>query len=253
MVLIIKLYGRLGNNILQIINACNDNINLYKHKYIDITEIKNKYLFLNKFPDILIFDEFNDDTNIIIDTFFYNTTSKVKDNIICIINKYIIPYLDYNLNNVNNLDIDFDNDLIIHIRSGDIFRNNIDFNFYQQPPYSFYKRIIEDNVFNKIYILSENYNLNPIILKLQENYDNVVFLHNELDLDFKIMLNAKYFVNSNSTLSAVINMLSFKKKIFYSYWSLFYTNNQSIFYNYNDFYLIKNNTFNEKIHNLLNN
>jgi hypothetical protein len=42
-------------------------------------------------------------------------------------------------------------------------------------------------------------------------------MNNSLEIDFKIMLNAKYFVNSFSTLSLIVNMISkYKKMIYYT-------------------------------------
>lgn len=48
-------------------------------------------------------------------------------------------------------------DLLIHIRAGDIHRKGAH-RSYAQPPVSFYEKIIEENTFDKIHILSENNN-----------------------------------------------------------------------------------------------
>ena len=40
--IIIKPYGRLGNNIIQIINCIVENINLCHNKEINLTQLKNR-------------------------------------------------------------------------------------------------------------------------------------------------------------------------------------------------------------------
>ena len=47
------------------------------------------------------------------------------------------------------------------------------------------------------------------------NYKNIKYLLNDLNTDFKIILNAQYYVTSNSTLSLVINSLSKSKTKIY--------------------------------------
>ena len=244
-------YGRLGNNILQLIKCIYVNIEYYKHKEInfDLIKNKNKELFKN-FPQVFVFD-FPTNDELIRDTFWDINVEENKKLVKNIITKYIQPYIDYNLKDSNG--INFDNDLIIHIRSGDILSENFPLNNYIQPPYSFYTKIIEMYNFENIYILSENYNLNPVISKLLDNHTNINFLSNDLETDFKIMLNAQFFVNSNSTLSMAINSLSKNKKtIFVSSWSKGYHDFKCIFINSSDYYCLHNTTYAEKINNMLN-
>jgi hypothetical protein len=188
-----------------------------------------------------------------IEDIFWTIETKVKaEKSIEIINKYIKPYIEYEL--IDNKGINFVHDLIIHVRSGDIFNIKFPLNNYTQPPYSFYKKIIEENNFENIYILSENYNINPVIPKLLENYNNIKFLSNDLETDFKIMLNSHYFVNSNSTLSLIVNSISkLEKKIFSSsLWNKGYSINDYHYYNYEDYYKYEIKNYDEKIDRLLN-
>ena len=83
------------------------------------------------------------------------------------------------LSNLPKINTDI-NDLYIHIRSGDIFLNrNPEYaSDYAQPPLCFYERIIKENNFNKIYIISQDRG-NPVIDKLinenvRELYEDVV-------------------------------------------------------------------------------
>lgn len=253
MTLKIKPFGRLGNIIGQIIKCITENNHKYKHRYIDLKIIKNKELsILKNFPDVLEFPEFQDKDEMIEDNFWTIETKVKAEKLIETIDKYIKPYIDYEL--IDNKGINFVHDLIIHVRSGDIFSINFPLNNYTQPPYSFYKKIIEENNFKNIYILSENYNLNPVIPKLLENYNNIKFLSNDLETDFKIMLNSQNFVNSNSTLSLIVNSISKieKKNFSSSLWNKGYSINDYHYYNYEDYYKYEIKTYEEKIDRLLN-
>ena len=66
------------------------------------------------------------------------------------------------------------NDLVIHIRSGDIFINRIN-RLYAQPPLCFYQRIIKKNKFENIYIIS-NGDENPVISEILKWNSSIKFL-----------------------------------------------------------------------------
>jgi len=90
-------------------------------------------------------------------------------------------------------------DLFIHIRSGDIFKymrnNNCN---YAQPPLCFYKSIINNFTFNKIYIISQD-KLNPIIDILLEKFPQIIFNNNKLEIDISMIVNAYNLVGSISS------------------------------------------------------
>ena len=269
--LIVKLNGinfRLGNLILIILRVISANILFYKHHIISIEDIKHRNnIVLKNFPNFFYFDEFENNDTIIESDFFndqnYNNLS--NDQKEYILNNYIKRYIDYYLYNYDSLNINFDCDLIIHIRSGDIFDKDNDFNKYintdtfrwfVQPPYSFYEKIINENKYYKIFILSETDN-NPIIQKLLKNYNNVYFHKNDIETDFKILLNSKNLVSSTSdfVLSAVY--LSNSKNIIYTsrenyfYYVSYKFNIKK--YNYSDYYNLPINSYEEKINLMLNN
>ena len=77
--------------------------------------------------------------------FWFNYIKKPHVNRIKIIRNEVLM-------NVSKLKIK-ENELVIHIRSGDIFKKTIN-NMYLQPPLCFYRKIINENDFDKIYILS---------------------------------------------------------------------------------------------------
>jgi len=251
--LLITPYGRLGNNIIQIFSCIFDNIHMYKHKEISLELlIKHQPIIFKNFPKTFVFDFLEENTEIITNTFFgtktpMNNTEKGE-----IINKYIKPYISYDLE--DNYGINFEEDLIIHIRSGDVFNESFSLDRYIQPPYIFYKKIIEEHIYKKIYICSENKNLNPVIPKLLEEYSNIVFLPNSLEIDFKIMLNAQIFVTSNSSLSEAINSLSTKKHIFSTGYGIGIRNTlcQYNIYRYPNYYKTQFSSYDEKINLLLN-
>jgi len=249
--LIIEPYGRLGNNIIQIINCVKENIYCYNHKNINLKLLKKHQTKVFKnFPDYFEFNSFLINSQDIKNIFWSTKTQITNEQMNNIIDLYIKPYINYNLE--IDTGINFDTDLVIHIRSGDIFNKDFALNSYIQPPMSFYIKIIQENTFKKIYILSENYNINPIIPELLKQFNNIKFLSNDLYTDFLIMLNSNYFVNSNSALSYAINCISKnKKKIYLSSWTKGTTDFEYIHYDYNQYYEHSNKTYHEKIQRLL--
>ena len=91
-----------------------------------------------------------------------------------------------------------ENDLYIHIRSGDIFLKSNKGNFYSQPPLCFYKTIINNNKFNKIIIISEN-KLNPIVDKLIKKYPYIIYKPGNIKLDIAKLIYAFNIVSSISS------------------------------------------------------
>ena len=99
------------------------------------------------------------------------------------------------LNNIPKI-ISNQNDLFIYIRSGDIFiKPN---RYYTQPPLCFYETIIKNEKFSKIYLISEDKN-NPIIDVLLNNYHNITYNKNSLELDIAYLINAYNIVGAMST------------------------------------------------------
>ena len=117
------------------------------------------------------------------------------------------------LNNLPKVEIN-PNHLFIYIRSGDIFK--IYNPYYSQPPLCFYKRIINNNKFGKISIISQN-NLNPVINKLIKEYPYIIFNKNPLDIDIAYLINSYNIVGGISTFINILIRLNDKLRFFWEY------------------------------------
>ena len=97
------------------------------------------------------------------------------------------------------------NDLFIYIRSGDIFIRP--HRHYSQAPLCFYEKILDKNIFNKIYIIAENKN-NPVIDKLLNKYPKIIYNKNPLNIDISYLTQAYNLVAGkiSTFLDAIIPM-----------------------------------------------
>jgi len=103
--------------------------------------------------------------------------------------------------------------LCIHVRSGDIFKKKKPHGGYVQPPYDFYKMILELENFkgNPVVLISED-RKNPVINKILENYKNVFWEKNKLKRDQEIIMNSKYLVYGEGTFVPQLLYLSYGRK-----------------------------------------
>ena len=106
-------------------------------------------------------------------------------------------FRDEMLRNLPNVHINKD-DIYIHIRGGDIFI--YPHGPYGQPPYCFYKTIINTNLFDKIHIIAEDTN-NPVLNKLLETFPNIIFKKNNIEHDIAYLARAYNLVASVSSFS----------------------------------------------------
>lgn len=105
------------------------------------------------------------------------------------------------------------NDLYINIRSGDIFLNKIN-HMYSQPPLCFYQKIINENNYRNIYLLSNGHE-NPVIDKLLILYHNIKYIHGSIEFDASVIINAYNFVMPISTFpETLINLNTNLKKLY---------------------------------------
>jgi hypothetical protein len=110
-----------------------------------------------------------------------------------------------------NLD---DDDLVVHIRSGDIFSEN-PLGEYIPSPLCFYSNIILSYNWRNIYLLSED-KMNPVIDILINLHKNIVFKIKELDDDISIILQARTIVMDIGTFVPTLLLFSEKIKTLYN-------------------------------------
>ena len=123
-----------------------------------------------------------------------------------------------------------ENELVIHIRSGDIMENNCNWpKEYIPPPYVFYETIFKKtwNNWSKIYIVAED-NKHPCLRRLIQKYPQIIWKKQSLEKDIEMILSAK---------SIVIGGGSFVPSLL-----LFSNNIKNVFCTYNSpsHFLIKN-------------
>ena len=108
------------------------------------------------------------------------------------------------------------NDLYIHIRGGDIFRNTSLALDYSQPPYCFYNAAINSNKYDKIYIFSIDES-NPVLNKLIRRHENIIYNKRDANYVIAYLANAYNIVGSISSFITGIIKLNDKLKNFYEY------------------------------------
>jgi len=146
-----------------------------------------------------------------LDYYFYYTTYNLK-----LENRFNV-FKNEILNNLPKINIDI-NELYIHIRSGDIFLNrNPDYApDYGQPPLCFYEKIIKENNFSKIYIISQDRG-NPVIDKLINKNKNIIYNQNSIEIDIALLSYAYNIVGSISSFLISIIKLNNNLKYFWEY------------------------------------
>ena len=188
-----KWYGRLGNNIQQcavgimIAKQRNDTFQNLRH---DI--IKPIYLDFRK-------DKKNDLCKIYLNDFFYwngyirspNISSyKLYKEVQEICQTYILHKLD-----IPKISLPQET-LVIHIRSGDVFAEGMDFYNFIPNPYVYYLKLI--NLYDEVLIVTEKDKNNPVINKLKDN-PKVTIQSKSVKEDFSTLLGAKNLATSGTS------------------------------------------------------
>lgn len=188
----IKHKSRLANFLIQIRNALHIalfykfNVILPSHEYLNSTYIINNKNITRKSKTIVDKHDYFYSDKINIPKYIFNVN---KDMVVDVMKNIFV------IKNTPSLGV---NDLVIHIRSGDIFQEQIPHPEYLTPPLSYYTYIIDKNNYENIYLVAED-TLNPCINKLLELYPNIRFKIQSLKEDIKIILSAVNMVISFGT------------------------------------------------------
>jgi hypothetical protein len=107
-----------------------------------------------------------------------------------------------------------DHDVVIHIRSGDLF----DFEKFPlsrraewdhvQPPFSFYKKVILDHGFSRPLIVTEPDFKNPVISLLQQEFPSISVQSKSVEEDFSSLVHASNLILSNSSFAFMAALAS---------------------------------------------
>jgi hypothetical protein len=107
-------------------------------------------------------------------------------------------------------------DLVIHIRSGDIFQGNIHPD-YIQPPFEYYDYVIRKHNYNNVLILSEPDFSNPVIQKLQDTFSFITVSSGSLENDMAIILGAKHLMIGTGSFAYMLSLCSSYLKQLYCF------------------------------------
>jgi hypothetical protein len=214
-----KWYGRLGNNIIQVLNAIlialyyNYNIILPQHNYFNTTYIiindkittENEKINSSENGNFFFWDEIKN-----IDKQLYKLNNEKAFEIL----KSSFNFTNFKSHNLKN------NDILIHMRGGDIFIHPHGAGAYIMPPLSYYINIIKsikfDNIMDKsvIYLISED-TLNPCVNELLKLYPQIIYKTQSLDDDISLILSAHNIISSFGTfISSLINLSSNIKNLY---------------------------------------
>ena len=209
MIIFNKLFGRLGNNIIQLSNIIdiaitykhNVKINVKNLQFFDLSVIEKYFSKYNNSK--IITDKHN---------FFYNVRLPCPNEIFKqnIEERNKLLQKAFLINNINKLP---ENYLVIHIRSGDIFSSKPHTN-YVPPPLCYYTKQIDKYEYEKIYIICED-TINPVVNELLKLYKNAVYKKNTLEQDIKIILGATNIIFSVGTFIPALMLLSNNNKYLY--------------------------------------
>ena len=223
--LIVKTWrGRLGNNIIQLSNIIHISL-FYKQNVC----FKRKHYLFNVNTITKYLSKYKNDKNLTDRGDFFESKStypkEVFEQNIEKVNE--IMKQSFTIKNVKKLD---ENDLIIHIRSGDIFTDSRPHPRYVPPPLSYYTNIIDRNNYKNIIIICED-TINPVVNKLLELYENAIHNKNSLEEDVKIVLGASSIISSVGTF--IPTLLKFSDNIKYHYRTHSYSKELKKYYSIN--------------------
>lgn len=210
MIILRKWSGRLGNNIKQLSNIIDIAFYL-KHNISFRCCNKKAVSHLFDFKQIEAHFQKYDNKTIIDDPSHYFYQNRIP------VSKDIFNNKKYYQAKINLLKKTFlikdseikkldEDDIVIHIRGGDIFKES-PHPKYIPPPLAFYTKILDKNTFKNIIIISQD-KKNPVVDALLSKYKNAIYSKNSLEEDIKIILGSKNIIKSVGTFVSSLCLLS---------------------------------------------
>ena len=205
MLVINEWYGRLGNNVLQIIRAIHyaifkqHNIIRFKpHQILKTTEIKLDIANQNVCNDIITNNFFNLKTHNMIDPEPYEMKQYFQ--------KYVMDIFAIEIKkSIVNM-----NTIFIHFRGGDIFSNR-PHSSYVQPPLYYYNKIIEK--YDNAILVGEDKS-NPCINELLIR-DNIKYVSNSLKQDLELLTSVTNLAIGFGTFGFLLYLINVNLKNLY--------------------------------------
>lgn len=211
MIIFDRLCGRLGNNIVQLSNIIdiaiaykhNIKINVKNLNFFDLSVIENYFTKYNNSELIKDVNNFFNIAKLPFPNDIYKQNIEERNKVL---------QKAFQIKNIHKLP---ENDIVIHIRSGDIFSSS-PHGGYVPPPLSYYTKEIDKHKYEKIHIICED-TINPVVNKLLKLYKNAVYEKNTLKKDICIILGATNIISSVGTFIPALMMLSNNIKYIYRY------------------------------------
>lgn len=199
MLIIQSWFGRIGNNILQIIRAIHYAI-IKSHNSIKF----NPHSLLSS--NLIILENIeNIDKSQINDTFFSLKKYNIIDPEPYIMKEYFQKYVKpiFKIQTEINKNVDDNKKIYIHFRGGDIFSSN-PHKAYVQPPLSYYKNITRD--YDIIKLVCED-KKNPCINELLKQ-EKVEYINNTIEKDLSILSNVSNLVIGFGTFGFLLYLIN---------------------------------------------
>jgi hypothetical protein len=206
-VYLLEEVNNLGNCILSLINV----IYLCKKEGVkfstDLSRFWKKIPFIEVEKIPFFIREF-DDKDKVSSNFFRIEFDITKEERFEIVQQHIKPYTNFSVTPVPQTTC------IINIRSGDIFNSGGTHKSYVQPPFAFYKKIIDEEKYDKFLVITQQDKINPTISLVEQYSKKVEVQSPNLSETLSIILGASSFVASYTTFSQVLFFSNFIKKIY---------------------------------------
>lgn len=204
----IKPINNLGNFIFSLTNV----VYLCKKENlkfsVDLSEFWKKMPFFDVEKMPFFIREFDNKDKIQSDFFRFAGAEMSKEERIDIVQQYIKPYAKFIVNQIP------ETTCVINIRSGDIFNPGGTHKGYVQPPFAFYKKIINEEKFDKFLIITQPDLKNPTISLTVKYSDKVELQTPDVSEAMSTILGASSIIASNTTFLQVLFFSDNIKKVY---------------------------------------